>query len=152
MIKTDSKRMTSNHSNSNDLRPTWPITDFVEQSVSWASSSSILTMTQKSGWKVKINKSFQTLSACNKLPVSGGKTSPVAGTDDESLSDVTGSNWWQDWCEISHEAETDRARVEPWAVSSLTIPSSTFIDDSGVSNAEVVTNISPSVSSHVPAT
>lgn len=81
--------------------------------------------------------------------VSCGQAAPVAGADDESLCGVQGGCWWQDVHEVTHEAETDRAGVEARAVGTSAVPSSAFVDNSSVSNAEVVTNIGPAIGIHV---
>jgi hypothetical protein len=51
--------------------------------------------------------------------------------------------------EGAEEAETDRARVEARGVSSLSVPATTLVHLSGVTDAEVVADVSPSVGVHV---
>lgn len=125
----ESNRKLFDRTRASSLWPTWPRADLVEECVSGASGGNVLTMTQKS--------------------VSGGETSPVTGADDEGLSIVHGRSGWQDCGVSSQEAETNRAGVESWRVGTLTVPSTTFVDHSGVTNAEVVSDISPSVAVHV---
>jgi hypothetical protein len=107
-----------------NLRPARPGLDVGEQSISRASGWVVLTMSHE--------------------PVGGGQTSPVTSTDDEGLSSVQGSCWRKNVHEVSKEAETDGAGVEARRVSTSAIPATTFIDLSGVTDAEVVTDIGPS--------
>lgn len=81
--------------------------------------------------------------------VSCRETSPISGADDESLSSVESGCWWENAHEITHEAETNRASVEAWRVSSSTVPASTFVDLCVVTDAEVVADVSPAVGVHV---
>jgi hypothetical protein len=111
------------------LRPSWPSLDVSEECVSRASSSDVLSVSHES--------------------VGGGETSPISRANDEGLCSVEGSCWRKGGHEISHEAETDGTGVEAWRVSTGAIPATSFIDLSVVSDAEVVTDVSPSVGVHV---
>jgi hypothetical protein len=51
--------------------------------------------------------------------------------------------------ESSHKAETDGTGVEAWRVGTSAVPASSFIDLCIVTDAEIVTNVSPSVAVHV---
>lgn len=112
-----------------DLWPSWPGLNISEQRITRASCCDVLTMAKKS--------------------VSGCETSPVTRADNESLCSAQSYCWWKNSVELSKEAESNWTRVEPWRMGASAIPSTTFINDSSVTNAEVITNISPSVWVHV---
>lgn len=81
--------------------------------------------------------------------VSCGQTTPVTGADNKCLCGVQGGCWGQDVREVSEETETDGSGVEAGAVGTSAVPASSFVHLSGVANAEVVSDVSPSVRVHV---
>lgn len=107
------------------LRPTWPCLDVSEQSISGTGRCNILTMAEKA--------------------ISRRKASPISCANHESLCSGKDVCWWKNAHEISHEAESNGPSVETRRVSSSAIPSATFINDVGVTDAKVVANISPTV-------
>lgn len=138
----------SNESILKSLWPTWPSLDVSEQSISWARSCNlpiinVINKRNKSQLRYTyvLTMAHQSVCCC--------KSSPITCADDESLSSIKSSCWWQSCHEVTHETETDGTTVEAWRMSSSTIPASSFIDNSSVTDAEIVPNVSPSVWVHM---
>ena len=106
----------------------WPCSDLILKSLSRASS-------------VTLN-----IPSMSWNPVTWCKESIVTWTVDEVLRVCQCSGSWKNWSVFSKEAMSKSSCVESWSVSSLSVITTTLINLTWVSNAEVVSDISPSIS------